>query len=94
MYLAQLLTSANSSWNLSSVSSFGLFVPLVNSSVGQRSFYYYATALWSSLSSTATKADSLFEFRKNLKTYLFDLPDSDSPVDYKKSHKTVFFDPL
>ena len=49
LYLAKLLSTSNSSRSLRSGSSACLFVPRVNSSVGQRSFHYYAPTLWNSL---------------------------------------------
>ena len=70
-YLAKLLTIPNSSHNSRSASSSRLFVPRVNSSTGQRSFFFHAPTLWNSLPLDVRLSNSISVFRSKLKTFLF-----------------------
>ena len=73
IYLYNLLKYCSSSKNLRSESRQLLVLPKSRSKLGSRAFSVSAPSLWNSLPIEIRLSDSVFSFRKKLKTYFFPL---------------------
>ena len=73
-YLYNLLSRATPSRTLRSNQGPLLAVPKVKTVTGSRAFSSCAPALWNCLPLSMRSFDSIYVFRKHLKTYLLDLP--------------------
>ena len=71
-YIANLIEKYEPPRNLRSSDQLYLSVPRVNLKYGERAFSYCAPKLWNSIPIYVKRSPSVFTFRKNLKTYLFD----------------------
>ena len=71
IYIKDLLHLHNPSRHLRSSDKNFLSIPKTNSSFGDRAFYACAPKLWNSLPSNLRFCDSLYIFKKSLKTHLF-----------------------
>ena len=73
IYLHNLLTYCSSSKNLRSESRQLLVLPRSRSKLGSRAFSVSAPSLWNSLPIEIRLSNSVYSFRKKLKTYFFPL---------------------
>ena len=72
-YLRQLLTPYKNSHHLRSTDQHLLTIPNIKSTVGRRSFSFSAPSVWNSLPVSLRTCNSVYSFRKQLKTHLFPL---------------------
>ena len=72
-YLASLLSVARPVRGLRSTSSLALEVTGCRLKTSERAFRHSAVAVWNSLPSTVVECETVGAFRKQLKTYLYDV---------------------
>ena len=72
-YLYNLISLKSTTGRLRSASDELLNVPRTRSKTGAKAFVAYAPRHWNSLPLKIRKADSVSQFKKLQKTYLFDL---------------------
>ena len=72
-YLASLLHFSNVPRQLRSSTSQQLSIPRTKLNLGKRAFSVAAPIIWNELPTTLKSCESLASFRKNLKTYLFNI---------------------
>ena len=73
-YLQNTLNVYKPSHNLCSSTSQALQIPRIKHSMGERAFSHVGPKIWNSLPMSLRNASSLNEFKSNLKSYLFNLP--------------------
>ena len=73
-YLQNTLNVYKPSRNLRSSTSQALQMPRIKHSWGERAFSHVGPKIWNSLPMSLRNASSLNEFKSNLKSYLFNLP--------------------
>lgn len=71
IYIKELLIPYVPARSLRSQTAQNLVVPRINSVAGERSFGFSAPSLWNCLPSSVKNSDSVYTFKKSLKTHFF-----------------------